>query len=233
MNRIFVAGDFHGHYDIKKINSKKFPEGLELDKNDYLIQLGDFGLFFNNNQTNQEKYWLNWLNNKPWTTLFLRGNHDNYDLIHRLGKLEEKFNSNVLKMHDSIYFLQDGMIYTIANKKFLIVGGAFSIDKEQRVSGVDWWPNEEMGFLESKSVYESLDENNWEVDYILTHDAPSFVRDDLHSHHLEDSYTVRLLDDVFSNEKLKFNHHYFGHHHMDKTVFKKHTCCFYKIREIT
>jgi len=38
---VYVTGDTHGHWDIKKLNSKNFPEGNSLTKNDYVIILGD------------------------------------------------------------------------------------------------------------------------------------------------------------------------------------------------
>ena len=231
MNRVFVAGDFHGRHDIAKVNSKKFPEGKELTKDDYLIQLGDFGLVFNNVPTTTEKYWLDWLNDKPWTTLTLDGNHDNHPKLNLLDQ-EERFGDRVGIIRDSIFHLHRGIVYTIGNRTFFTLGGAYSIDQNHRTEGIDWWRTEEPNYHESKRAYQSLDDVQWKVDYVLTHDAPSWVRDVLHSHHLENSYTVRLLDDIFGKQKFSFKHHYFGHHHMDKTVHDRHTCCYHKVHEL-
>lgn len=231
MNRVFVCGDTHGHHDIKKLTSKNFPEGNELTKNDYLIQLGDFGLVFHNNQTAQEKYWLDWLNDKPWTTLFIDGNHDNHPKLDEYEQVN-MFGNRVGVIKDNIFHLKRGKIYNIAGKTFFTLGGAFSIDKAYRTEGIDWWATEEPNYSESKIAYANLDKVGWKVDYILTHDAPSWIKDVLHSHHIETSYTVRLLDDIFGKQKFDFKHHYFGHHHMDKTVMEKHTCCYHKIHEL-
>ena len=45
---IFITGDTHGEIDIAKLNSKNFPQGNDLTKNDYVIILGDFGFIWKN-----------------------------------------------------------------------------------------------------------------------------------------------------------------------------------------
>lgn len=73
---IFVTGDTHGDYT--RFNTANFPEQKAMTKLDYVIICGDFGIW---NESNEEKYWLNWLQDKPFTTLFVDGNHENYDLL--------------------------------------------------------------------------------------------------------------------------------------------------------
>lgn len=233
MNRIFITGDTHANAinEMSRFNSKNFKKGNYLDKNDYVIITGDFGFLFSNQSSKEEKYWLNWLREKPWTTLFIDGNHENFP---RLAWLEtkEKFGNKVGVVNDSVFHLKRGLIYTIANKTFFCLGGAYSIDKESRIMGVSWWPEEEPNFHQTKRAYDSLDKVRWQVDYVITHDAPSWVSDKLKSHHNETSYTVRLLDDIFGKQKFTFKHHYFGHHHIDKTVMENHTCCYNAIHEL-
>ena len=60
---IYITGDLHGELEVNKFSSKKFIDGKFLTKNDYIIICGDFGLIWDGN--NSEKYWLDWLNNKP------------------------------------------------------------------------------------------------------------------------------------------------------------------------
>jgi hypothetical protein len=62
---IFITGDTHGSIDIDKLNSKNFPSGKFLTKNDYVIILGDFGFIWKNEPDKTEKYWMNWFKNKP------------------------------------------------------------------------------------------------------------------------------------------------------------------------
>jgi calcineurin-like phosphoesterase family protein len=79
--KVYVTGDTHCPIDIKKLNSENFQEGKTLTKDDVVIILGDFGLLWKDIPDKEEKYWTNWLNNKPWTTLFVDGNHENHNRL--------------------------------------------------------------------------------------------------------------------------------------------------------
>lgn len=70
---IYITGDTHGPIDIHKLNKRYFDDST-LTKKDYLIICGDFGLVWDNSP--EEKYWLDWLNEKNYTTLFVDGNHE-------------------------------------------------------------------------------------------------------------------------------------------------------------
>ena len=74
---IRVTGDCHGNFT--RFSSENFPEGKELTKNDYIIILGDWGGIWSQTENKNENHWLKWLDEKPWTTLFIDGNHENYD----------------------------------------------------------------------------------------------------------------------------------------------------------
>ena len=89
---IYVTGDTHIPVDIQKLSTKRFPAQKELTKDDYVIICGDFGGVwdvdrFKVQESPEEKNALDWLESKPFTTLFVPGNHENYD---RLG-LEEQY----------------------------------------------------------------------------------------------------------------------------------------------
>ena len=68
----WVTGDIHG--DPRRFSVDSFPEQKEMTRDDFVIILGDFGLVWSNSK--EEKYWLDWLNDKPFTTLFVDGNHE-------------------------------------------------------------------------------------------------------------------------------------------------------------
>ena len=76
---IYITGDTHIPVDIKKLNAKKFPEQRELSENDYVIICGDFGGVWENSPS--DLYWLKWLNTRNFTTLFVDGNHENFELL--------------------------------------------------------------------------------------------------------------------------------------------------------
>ena len=78
-HRFFITGDTHGR--IERFSFKNFPVGRSLNKNDIMFIAGDFGLIWRNKEDDEEKYWLNWLDKRPWTTLIILGNHENYNAI--------------------------------------------------------------------------------------------------------------------------------------------------------
>lgn len=91
---IFVTGDTHGSglgtksidgY-LKRLSRVAFPEQKKLTKEDYVIICGDFGGVWDTNRTafaegEDERLALDTLNRKPFTTLFVPGNHENYDRL--------------------------------------------------------------------------------------------------------------------------------------------------------
>ena len=73
---IYVTGDCHS--DFVRFNKENFLKQEELTKDDYVIICGDFGGVWNvNEESKREKWWLDWLENKSYTTLFVDGNHEN------------------------------------------------------------------------------------------------------------------------------------------------------------
>lgn len=58
---IYVCGDTHGPVHIDKLREENWLEQKSLTKDDFLIILGDFGLIWNNKETNVESDWLDYL----------------------------------------------------------------------------------------------------------------------------------------------------------------------------
>ena len=71
---IFMTGDCHGDY--RRFGSSIFKARKEMTKADYVMICGDFGLW---KDDAEQWYWLKWLEAKPFTTLWVDGNHENYD----------------------------------------------------------------------------------------------------------------------------------------------------------
>ena len=59
----------------------------------------------------------------------------------------------VQKITDSVIHLMRGQVFTIEGKKIFVFGGAESIDKEYRIPGVSWWPQEIPSFKEMETGY--------------------------------------------------------------------------------
>lgn len=47
-------------------------------RNDYMVICGDFGLLWDKEESKREKWWLDWLAEKSYTTLVVDGNHGRF-----------------------------------------------------------------------------------------------------------------------------------------------------------
>lgn len=54
-----------------------------------MIVCGDFGLIWDMKPSRAEEYWMKWLSEKPWITLFVDGNHENFDRLKNYPITEE------------------------------------------------------------------------------------------------------------------------------------------------
>lgn len=242
MNKIIVTGDIHGN-PFQRLNIENFPEGKTFTKEDYVIILGDFGLVWDNSAV--ERSCLDWLENKPWTTLFIDGNHENYDLLNKFP-IEEWGGGRVQKIRSNVIHLLRGEIYDIGGYKFLAMGGARSHDIQDgvlevgdprikiwkkddfklfRINHISWWEEEIPNEEERKNALKNLAENDYKVDYILTHEAPSsdvVLMDHLLYH--PDEYSKWLEMEI--RQKVKYKKWFFGHYHLNLDVNEKETCLF-------
>jgi len=230
---IFVTGDIHGSNDIRKLNKKNWLEGHNLTKNDFLIITGDFGLVWQEPKGDEEKYWLEWLSNKPWTTLAIDGNHDNHELLAKL-EIVEKFGGIVGKITDSIFHLKRGYVYKIENKKIFTFGGAETTDKvskilksngrfkiRKRIEGKDWWVGELPTEEEKSRAWENLKKENYKVDIIIGHTFPKKLISKYEailkvSTGRIDDQTSRFLEEIV--DVVKFDKFYGGHFHDDLEI---------------
>lgn len=211
---IYVTGDVHGELDISKLNNSKFKAQKDMTKSDYLIVAGDFGLLFSG--TKQELYLRNELNNRKFTTLWVDGNHENFDMLERYP-VTEWCGGKVHQIDTSIIHLMRGQVYEIDGQKVFTMGGAASIDAEWRTEGLSWWSQELPNVQERDEARRNLEANNNQVDYVITHTAPSNIVNlvTLYPEKAEDPSVV-FLDEV--QRKVKFDRWYFGHFHVDANM---------------
>lgn len=153
----FVTGDTHGRIDVHKLNAYNFPVQKDLSRDDYVIICGDFGFVWANDK--EDMWWQKWLADKPFTTLFCDGNHENHDLLAQYP-VSEWNGGKVHFVQPNVIHLMRGQVYDIAGKKFFVMGGAASHDKELRKEGESWWPNE----MPSDEEYAEAERNLEAVD---------------------------------------------------------------------
>jgi hypothetical protein len=212
---IYIAGDTHGSLDIGKFNTKHFPQQRTMTKKDCVVIAGDFGLIWANSK--QERYLLNWLETRNFTTLFVDGNHENFDLLNNYP-VSEWNGGKVHQISDSIYHLMRGQVFVIDGQKIFTFGGAMSIDKEYRKEFTSWWKQEIPSEEEFQEGMKNLEKHNYTVDFVITHTAPivmirrfGFIDDEK----ITDPTSIML--NKFANQ-ITFKHWFFGHFHIDKNL---------------
>jgi len=230
---VFCSGDKHGEHSLMTLSRKHWKEGHDLSRSDYLFLAGDFGLLFNNIPTRSETYHLKWLNNCPWTTLVVDGNHENHPMLNALPRMQWN-GGEVGIIADNILHLRRGEIFTINNRKYFVFGGARSEDKMYRKEHISWWAEEEPSGAEMQHGLENLKLHGNKVDYIITHTAPySITKKYKNNLEITEPYHYGLVD-YFDEIKniVEFKMHYFGHFHKDILLNNKYTAIYNNIIKI-
>lgn len=228
MGVTYVTGDIHMWRDIDKITHINTKELGLSSKSDYLIILGDTGFLWNDSVSSNKL--LNYFNRKPYTTLFIDGNHENFSNLNN-KPIVKKFGGKVHRLSKNIYHLMRGNVYNINRKSIYTFGGAISIDACTRIPGTTWWSEEVPSSIEIQHGLSELQNCNKTVDYILTHDCSKITR-----HLINHNKKFKDTDDIEFQEFLKylednvdFKHWYFGHYHLDSYIDDKHTVVFNKL----
>jgi len=229
---IYVTGDTHIPLDISKLNTTNFPEQKDMTRDDYVIVLGDFGLLWH--QDKEYEHWLAWLKEKPFTLLWLDGNHENHEWIQSLP-VETWHGGNVHFIADNIIHLMRGQIFDLEGKSFFVMGGAMSIDKNVRRTGITWWEQEVPSAREGMEALDRLHQHlssGKVIDYVLTHTCPKeIIQPMFHTAPNEDP-TTALLTAINHEVEDTMTGWYFGHWHEDKTYWKYH-CLYRKVERIS
>lgn len=207
---IYITGDTHGQV----ISLENFKA---LSDKDIVIICGDFGFIWNNS-TLENQVLDSIQEDFKCTFAFIDGNHENFHLLKKYP-IRNWNRGKVQQIRKNIFHLMRGEIYVIENKSFFCMGGACSIDKENRLSGISWWKEEEPNFQEIENGFSNLDKYNWKVDYILTHDLPQSIIDKNFPFMSSDS-TRRMLN--YFDKNINFKVWYAGHHHQDVLLSEKH-----------
>ena len=210
---ILITGDLHGEIDVGKLTKRGIHKKAlsRLTKDDYLIICGDFGFIWDGSAS--DRWWLKWLDSKPFTTLFIDGNHENFDLLDEYP-VTQWHGGNVQQIMPSVYHLMRGQVFELQGMRFFTMGGAASHDVECRTEGKSWWRREMPSIEEYKTAWENLEAHDWEVDYVISHSMPTWLLAELR---MLDIYTPNELNEFFSlvSQKLSFTRWYSGHYHVD------------------
>lgn len=228
---MWFIGDAHAQFGklLWMQNNMILPGGKQ-EGFDCSLQIGDFGIFDKGDIELLKNY--NFLDQKEHK--FIRGNHDNPELIKPLDQ-----------------YLGD---YGYLNKQNLFyLSGGWSIDKVHRTENIDWWADEELSYADCQKAIEIY--RNTKPSIMVSHECPTIIKDEA----LLNSPSV-----FSNGEKIKFTSKtehalqamydihqpdiwIFGHYHTKLEVKKGKTLficlnelvngpvkdCFYEIKGLT
>ena len=230
--KIYVTGDTHGNQNkwLKEIDST-------LKKGDILIVCGDFGVGFWDGRFFPEEMFYDYLSEKEYNVLFVDGNHEDFDKLNSY-KVEMWCGGKVHKIRDNIIHLMRGEVFNIDGNTIFVMGGGYSLDKERRTEGYDWWPQEMPTEEEYDNALTNLSKVDNKVDYIITHTAPfesiyylSTIRSfQIKGYVREEMPLTFFLDEI--QKSVEYKHWYFGHFHIEYDLWKNQTALISSIREL-
>lgn len=255
---LFITGDNHGSF--YRYTKDNFWEQKEMTKKDTVIVCGDFGGVWyrrdNREKFKKENKKLDELDSRSFTTVFVPGNHENYQRLMSDEFPVKEWNGGLVKeIRPSILMLMRGEMYDIEGKKIFAFGGASSHDIEDgildyndpnwkrkarqlrsngknnyRVRNLSWWPEELPSEEEKQHALDTLVKHNWKCDFVITHEGPA-------------SDVILLSNGVFRPDdfskwlekirgKLDYKHWFFGHYHEEKNINMKEHVVYHQIERI-
>lgn len=244
---VYITGDTHGDW-MERLRMESFPEQKELTKEDYVLILGDFGIWDN---SKREQYHLDWLEGRTFTTLFVSGNHENYDILDQLP-VENWHGGKVNFIRPSVIHLRRGQIFDIEGKSFFAFGGASSHDisagileledpnwKEKkkkldrchalyRIHHISWWERELPSEEEMEEGIRNLTGRNNRVDYIVAHTPYTSLLEQIDGGYGD--YQRDCLTDYLQRviQRVDYQWFFFGHMHQNVQFYLEKAICVYE-----
>jgi Icc-related predicted phosphoesterase len=216
--KILICGDSHGEWGkLNRLLAKKQP--------DIAIICGDFGYWpslieevvgygRSESTTRYVKKESNCLSKiKPGKTkiYWVDGNHEQH------SELNQYQDGNIHELAKNIFFCSRGSTLLLPDgRNILFIGGARSIDKNQRIENVDWFREETISIKDyNKAV------SHKKVDIVISHTTPEYFAPDLIKGNLAkiNDPSCKALDGIFDKYKPKV--WYFGHWHLYKEGYFK------------
>ena len=167
--RFFITGDKHRYFE----RVKEFCQVMNTRRKDVLIILGDTGFNYYDDKRDDE---LKKEMSEQNITLFcLHGNKENRPQNVGTYGIRSFCGGKVYyePKYPNIYFAIDGEIYTFEGRKYMVVGGAHSVDKIKCLKeDLPYW-DDEMPDSETKMRVETRLESSGNSIYgMLTHTCP-------------------------------------------------------------
>ena len=165
----------------------------EKNRYEYIVQIGDLGFDY---QTLD--------NVDPNKFKIVGGNHDNYDKIIHIP-----------------HYLGDYGYAELNGINFFFYRGAYSIDRQYRTIGIDWWENEQVSidqFMKARELYREI-----KPDIMISHDCPDFLASMYigPNGRMFENLTTWALGELYTIHQPKLWIH--AHWHFSKTTIYENT----------
>ena len=211
---IYITGDTHRDFS-------RFYK-LEKDTDNMLIVLGDVGINYYLNE--EDKNYKEYLKKLKLKLLCVRGNHEERPENISTYKEVEMFGGKVFieEEYPNLIFAKDGEIYNIDGKKILVIGGAYSVDKQYRLlHGYKWFKDEQLTKKEMDTILDKVKGKHFDI--VLTHTCPyKYEPREVFMQGLDQSKVDKSMEHFLDKieENIDYDKWYCGHYHTEKQVDK-------------
>lgn len=211
---IYITGDMHrefyGLHDIEK------------NKDNMLIILGDVGINYYLDE--EDKILKERLNSYNIKLFCVQGNHEERPENISTYKEVDMFGGKVFieEEYPNLIFAKNGELYDIDNKKVLVIGGAYSVDKNYRITyGHPWFKDEQLSKKEMDNILNKY--KGQHIDIVLSHICPlKYEPTEVFMKGIDqsdvDKSMEKFLDEV--EESIDYDKWYCGHYHTEKQIGK-------------
>lgn len=246
--KFFITGDKHRRFD----KVKRFCRDTNTRRKDVLIILGDAGFnYYDDKRDDELKKEISDLN----ITLFcLHGNKENRPQNVGTYGIRSFCGGKVYyePKYPNIYFAIDGEIYTFEGNKYMVVGGAHSVDKMRCLEeGTPFWYDEMPDDTVRETVELNLQNEGNRIYGMMTHTCPiDYLPTEMFMSTRQNASIKRKPRKTKSKKlfkpdidrsteiwlgelekKLDYKVWFCGHYHIDKQIDKIQMMC-YDIRPL-
>lgn len=196
--RITVLGDTHGDFHWIDSYVTTFAQN---NRSNTIFQVGDFGYWEGHNSG------ITFLNNLSKSLkennirlIFLLGNHEDWLTIESY-RSSEKSPEGFYKVRDNIWWAPCGLQWKWRDTLFGAMGGAYSIDRGNRLLNETYFLEEVVSDEDAANVIDSTDPKS--VDIMFAHDSGVYVDMKLHMMQRKKRRILDIAGSVESRRQLQ------------------------------
>lgn len=237
--KFYITGDKHRNFD----HVKDFCRDMQTRRKDVLIILGDAGFnYYDDKRDDELKSEIAALN----ITLFcIHGNKENRPQNVGTYGIRTFCGGQVYyePRYPNIYFAIDGEIYNFEGRKYMVVGGAHSVDKMRCLQRkLPYWEDEMPSATVKAKVEERLQAEGNQIFGMLTHTCPiKYLPSEMFMSTRQQAADKRKKLSLRSKksfrpdidrstelwlgkleERLDYHVWFCGHYHVDKQIWRVH-----------